>query len=284
MKKVNLIAAILLVVFSALNAQTKSKIKAKTSVQLIRNATVKINYAGKTILLDPMFSPKGTFDSFADIARNPTEDLKMPISEIKKNVNMVLVTHTHPDHFDQMASDSLPKTIKIYNQPADKEFMQKENFTNAETLNDSSVWEGITVFRTGGKHGSGDVLQYMGTVSGFVLKAKNEPTIYIIGDCIWTEEIEQNIIKYNPDVIIVNSGGAVIPGFEKTPILMDEEQTMKLINASAKAKIIAVHMESLDHCRVTRASLRKKADELKISKTKLLIPQDGEIIELKTKK
>ena len=41
-------------------------------IQLIRNATMKITYAGRTILSDPMLAPKGDFKSFAGIARNPT--------------------------------------------------------------------------------------------------------------------------------------------------------------------------------------------------------------------
>jgi len=39
------------------------------------------------------------------------------------------------------------------------------------------TWNGIYMYRTNGKHGSGDVLQHMGTVSGYVSKADNEPTI-----------------------------------------------------------------------------------------------------------
>lgn len=80
--------------------------------------------------------------------------------------------------------------------------------------------------------------------------------------------------------MVVNSGGAVIKGYENTPILMNEEQTMTLIKESGKAKVITVPMDALDHCFTTRASLKKKAAELKISSDKLLIPDDGDIIQL----
>jgi hypothetical protein len=61
---------------------------------------------------------------------------------------------------------------------------------------------------------------------------------------------------------------------------MDEVQTMALIRESGKAKVIAVHMDALDHCRTTRAKLSQKANEMNIEKTKLIIPQDGEILNL----
>jgi hypothetical protein len=39
-------------------------------------------------------------------------------------------------------------------------------------------------------------------------------------------------------------------------------------------------MDALNHCRTSRVSLRKKADAQHISPKKLLIPQDGETVEL----
>ncbi|MBC5773673.1 MBL fold metallo-hydrolase [Pontibacter sp. KCTC 32443] len=252
----------------------------RASIQLVRNATLVINYAGKKILVDPMLMPKDSFDPLAGKARNPMVDLPSSIEEIVKDVDLVLVTHTHPDHFDTVAIQTLSKSIKLINQPADEEYFRKESFINSETLQDSTVWNGITIHRTGGEHGSGEILKQMGTVSGFVLKAESQPTIYIAGDTIWIDEVEQAIKKYRPDYIVTNSGGAAFPGFEATPILKDEEQTMSLIQESGEAKVIAVHMDALDHCRTTRNSLREKANELNIGENKLLIPQDGEVIVL----
>ncbi len=239
-----------------------------------------VHYAGKKILVDPMLMPKESIDPLAGKARNPMVDLPSSIEEITKDVDLVLVTHTHPDHFDPVASATLNKSIKLINQPADEEFFQKEGFTNAETVQESTVWNGITIYRTGGEHGSGEILKQMGTVSGFVLQAENQPTIYIVGDSIWIDEVEQSIQKYKPDYIVTNSGGAAFPGFEATPILMDEEQTVSLIKESGNAGVIAVHMDALDHCRTTRTTLRQKAEESGIAKEKLIIPQDGEVIAL----
>ncbi|WP_276498949.1 MBL fold metallo-hydrolase [Pontibacter litorisediminis] len=250
------------------------------SIQLVRNATLVINYAGKKILVDPMLMPKDSFDPLAGKARNPMVNLPASIEEVVKDVDLVLVTHTHPDHFDPVASQTLDKSIKLINQPADAEFFRKEGFTNAETVQDSTVWNGITIYRTGGEHGSGEILKQMGTVSGFVLQAENQPTIYIVGDSIWIEEVAQAIRKYTPDYIVTNSGGAAFPGFEATPILMDEEQTVSLIKESGDARVIAVHMDALDHCRTTRASLGQKADALNIGEDKLFLPQDGEVVTL----
>lgn len=253
---------------------------AKPTIQLIRNATLLIEYGGKKILVDPMLSPKGAIDSWAGIQRNPTIELKMPVEDIVKDVDLVIVTHTHEDHFDKIASKTLDKSIELIIQPADKDFFKKEGFSNAVVIDDNKLWNGINITRIDGKHGTGEVLKMMGKTSGFILKANNLPTVYIVGDAIWTDDIKKTIKKFKPDYIIVNSGGALIKGFENIPIIMNEEQTMSLIKESGKAKVIAVHMDALDHCRTTRSSLSKKAAELNIGTDKLIIPQDGEIITL----
>ena len=51
-------------------------------IQLVRNATMKITYAGRTLLTDPMLAPKDAYKPFAGIARNPTIELPFPIEEI----------------------------------------------------------------------------------------------------------------------------------------------------------------------------------------------------------
>jgi hypothetical protein len=58
----------------------------------------------------------------------------------------------------------------------------------------------------------GEILAQMGEVSGFVLQAENEPTLYIVGDSIW--DWVNAITTFKPEIIVTNSGGAIIPGFE----------------------------------------------------------------------
>ncbi|KRT13396.1 MBL fold metallo-hydrolase [Pedobacter ginsenosidimutans] len=252
----------------------------KSSLQLVRNATLIIHYGGHKILVDPMLSAKGAIESWAGIARNPTVDIRMPMQQITDNVDLVLVSHTHADHFDDAANNILKKSIKIINQPADKVFFSSKGYINAETLENQTKWDNISIERINGEHGSGKVLEMMGKTSGFVLSAKNEPTIYIMGDAIWTDRIKENIKRIKPDIIVVNSGGAQIKGFENVPIIMDEKQVMQLISASGKAKIIAVHMDALDHCRTTRLTLSEEAKKNSVGENKLVILKDTEIFTL----
>lgn len=261
-------------------AFSQSNNKAKPRVQLVRNATLILHYGGHKILIDPMLSKKGEIESWAGIARNPTVDLKMPMKQIVDNIDLVLVSHTHADHFDDAAVKIIPKSIKIFNQPADSAFFISKGYTNAQTIYKNLEWKDISIERVNGEHGSGKVLEMMGRTSGFILRAKDQPTIYIMGDAIWTDQIKANITRINPDFIIVNSGGAQIKGFENVPIIMNEKQTMDLIASSGRAKVIAVHMDALDHCRTTRASLSAEAKKNGIGRDKLIILKDSEVLDL----
>ncbi|MBF0406243.1 MAG: MBL fold metallo-hydrolase [Candidatus Riflebacteria bacterium] len=252
------------------------QVSGKNSIQLIRNATMKIVYAGRTFLTDPMFSAKSSFQPFAGIASNPTEDLPFVVEEILTDVECVIVSHLHPDHFDKPAIQAISKNIPVFCQSGDESQIEKEGFQKVFPIKNSQTWSGITITRIGGKHGKGKILEYMGKVSGFIFQAKGEPTVYWVGDSIWCEEVEEAVKKFSPDIIITHSGGATIPGHEA--IIMDGEQTLKTVRSSSKAGVIAIHMESLDHCTVSRSTLRQMSDNAGISPSGLRIPGNGSII------
>ena len=248
------------------------------NLTLIRNATMRLNYAAKTLLTDPMLSPKGAIRSFAGLAPNPTVDLPLPAEEALAGLDGVLVSHRHPDHLDQPALDMLPKNIPLFCQPTDQAALVEAGFERVRPVGDSLVWEGIEIIRTDGRHGRGEILERMGQVSGFVLRAEGEPTVYWAGDTIWSEPVEETLAAFEPGVVIVHAGGATLPGFE--PIIMTAEDVVRTARAVPRATVIAVHMEALDHCPVTRQGLRETADRAGLAADRLLTPADGATIYL----
>ena len=228
------------------------------TLRLIRNATQKLSYAGQHLLLDPMLSPKGQIRSFAGIAPNPTVPLPCPLTEVLADIDGVLVSHLHPDHFDDAAQSALAKELPILCPAGDEASLSKAGFRQVTPIEKSLTWRGITITRIPGQHGSGAILARMGAVSGFVLQAPGEPTVYWVGDSVWTEDVSQAIAAFTPDIIVTHSGGATIPPYE--PIIMNAEETIRTVQASGRAVVIAIHLEALDHCPVSRQTLRQRAD------------------------
>ncbi len=250
-------------------------------IRLIRNATLRLRYAGRRILIDPFLSPMHAIDSFAGISPNPTVDLPCQPEEVYDGSELVLVSHLHPDHFDEEAQRRLPKDRPVYCQPGDEATIAAKGFVQVTPIAESITWNSIQITRTPGRHGTGVWAERMGQVSGFLLRANGEPTIYWLGDTIWYEPVEQILSVLKPDLVVTHSGGARFG--DDDPIIMDAPQTLQVCQAVPEATVVAVHMESLDHCTTTRAELRRAADEAGISVERLRIPDDGEslVIEIK---
>jgi len=247
-----------------------------TKTQLIRIATLKISYAGKIFLIDPMLGDIGSFESYGNITPNPTKQLPFSVDNILNNIDVVLVSHLHKDHFDDAARSLLEKSIPLFCQPGDQDNIKDSGFHNVSEILDSVVIDGIEIIRTSGNHGRGPIEKLMGKVSGFIFKSKNEPTIYVMGDTIFNAEVKNTIDIHHPEIIITNSGGAFIPGYEKDLILLDEQETIAIAQYDKLPKIIAVHLEALDHCTVNRASLYRAILQSNVDKNRFFIPLDGE--------
>ena len=249
-------------------------------IQLIRSATLKINYAGTTFLVDPMLGDKGSFESYANVAKNPILNLPCTLDEVLEDVDVLMVTHLHKDHFDDKARAILDKDIKVLCQPGNEDSMAESGFRHVEAIDDKVIIHGIEIYRTEGRHGRGEIEKHMGKVSGFVLSHPDEPTVYIIGDSIFNDDVKQAIDSHQPDYIITNSGGAFIPGYETDLILMNEDETLDVALYASNATILPVHMESLDHCTVNRASLQRAILSSDVEAERFKILLDGESLEL----
>lgn len=249
------------------------------NIRQIRNATMLINYADMRFLIDPFLAKKGAYPPFPNTTNqdkfNPTVDLPITIEEII-NVDVVIVTHLHLDHFDSTAKEVLPKDIRIIAQSEnDVETIRNEGFQNVESLTNVSRIGNIRLTRTDGKHGTGEIGTLMGEVSGVVFQHPDEKTLYIAGDTIWCNDVQNAINLHHPEMIIVNGGAAQF--LQGDPIIMTKEDIYQTYMEAKHSTIIVSHMEAVNHCLLTRKELRKFIAEKGLS-NKILVPNDGESI------
>jgi L-ascorbate metabolism protein UlaG (beta-lactamase superfamily) len=114
----------------------------------------------------------------------------------------------------------------------------------------------------------------MGEVSGFVFKYKNA-SIYLGGDTIWCEDVKNNLSEFKPPVTILNAGGTKF--LTGDPITMVPDDIIEVQKQLPQTKIIAVHMDTVNHCFITRVDLLKALTKKSLS-SEILIPEDGETI------
>ncbi len=255
--------------------------KSNNSILLVRHATLYLEINGVKLLVDPMLAQKGEMDPVQDCGndwRIPMTDLPFDRHELDRLTNetdAVLVTHIHRDHWDVAAQDLISKDTVIFCQPADELKIKAQGFNNVIPIERSTNWNGIMISRTGGQHGTGMIGEKMGKVSGFVLDDSRH-SIYIAGDTIWCGELEKALEEFKPAVTLLNAGGARF--LVGDPITMTPADIIKVHQKLPATKIIAVHMDTVNHCFVTRADLVKELAHAGLQE-EILIPADGEKIE-----
>ncbi len=254
----------------------------QNTIRLLRHATLIIRIGKLNILVDPMLSAKDEMDP----VQNCGNDIRIPMADLpvtKEELNTLLteadaivITHTHRDHWDAAAQTLIGKNKLIFCQPSDAEKIKSQGFLNVQPIEDQFAWKDITISRTRGQHGTGEIGKKMGEVSGFVFKTRKQ-TIYVAGDTIWCNDVQEAIHKHTPDITIVNAGGARF--LTGDAITMTPDDIINVYEAGPSSKIIAVHMDTVNHCFIKRSDLKKILAEKNLLST-ISIPADGELIHL----
>jgi L-ascorbate metabolism protein UlaG (beta-lactamase superfamily) len=256
----------------------KEKELMNMKIQQIRNATIVVEYAGKKFLIDPFLAEKGTYPPFPNSLRqdqnNPLVSLPTSINDIINNVDAVIVTHLHLDHYDDAAKKALPKDIKMFVQNEDDaNVVRNDGFQNIEVLQEDTVFEDVQLIKTKGEHGRGEILKLAGLVCGVVFKHHNEKTLYVAGDTVWYEAVQEVIGTHKPEIIVVNAGDNQF--LEGGSLVMGKDDIYKVYKAAPTAKIIVSHMEAVNHWTLSREELNEFIREKGIS-SNVLVPEDGE--------
>jgi L-ascorbate metabolism protein UlaG (beta-lactamase superfamily) len=251
----------------------------------IRNATILIEsmLEGKEegILLDPMFAARGAIPSLKYATksrrRNPLLELPSNMDELKSRITCCLITHCqkgHFDHLDHAATKWLrDSNIPVYCSIQDSEFLRRKGL-DVHSLDPSSEnsFLGGSVKLLPCLHGEGFIGKLMAHGYGYHIQLPDEPSLYVTGDTILTKELEVFVTRTQPDILVIPAGGAIFDiGGE---IIMGMPEAIK-IGELAKGQVIANHLEALDHCPVTRKSIRSEV-QVRAWEHRFFVPNDGE--------
>ena len=244
-------------------------------LRLIRHATLLVGLGGRRVLVDPQLDAAGARPAVADTPndrRNPLVELPEQAEVLAHGLDAVLVTHLHRDHLDDTAVDLLPKDLPVLCQPPDEGVLRDRGFTDVRAVEATLDWEGITVARTDGRHGTGELGDSLAPVSGFVLSAPGEPSVYVAGDTIWCDEVRVALDEHRPHAVVVNAGGARFNSGD--PVTMTADDVVAVARHAPEAMVVAVHMEAVNHCLETRADLHQRLREEGLA-DRVAVPEDG---------
>jgi len=109
-------------------------------------------------------------------------------------------------------------------------------------------------------------------VSGFVLAAEGEPVLYVANDTIWCDEVAAALEAHRPAVVVVNAGAARFR--EGDPIVMTADDVVAVARHAPDARVVAVHLEAINHCPQTRADLHQRLHDEGLTE-RVTVPEDG---------
>ena len=234
-------------------------------ITLVRSATIIVELDGRRILVDPMLDDVGArppIEGTRNQVANPTVPLPFPAEEVVRDLDAVIVTHRHRDHLDTRGEELLPRDVPVFCQPEDEAALRTLGL-DVRPVDDALEWDGLRVTRTPARHGTGRVAELLAPVSGFVLD-----DLYLAGDTVWFEGVEETIARFAPRVAVVNAGGAEF--VEGGLIVMGADDVREVVDRVPT--VLAVHMEAINHCFLERESLKRAVPAV-------LVPEDGETLD-----
>lgn len=259
-------------------------------IHQLRNATLIIESEDKYILVDPMLGAKGSIAPFArkrfKPLKNPLVDLPVSAYSVLDKVTNCLITHSqkfgikalqHTDHLDTSGEAFLrERNTPIATLACDAKVLRKYGL-NIQT--ELEYWHpqpllGGEIIAVPALHGHSWVHHFMANGAGYVLRLPNEPTVYLSGDTVYTPDVERVLKELQPDVAVMASGTATLDLGK--PILMPMEELIQFAR-TAPGKVVANHLEALNHCPTTRTQLKRELDDNGLL-SKVYIPNDGETL------
>jgi len=219
-------------------------------IKYIGGPTALFEAGGLKFLTDPTFDPKGT-----DYPTNIYTLHKLADPAIKANelgtIDFVLLTHDH--HFD-----NLDNSGRKFLTGAEKVFTTvdgaKRFGANAIGLNN---WETIDVPAkdnrllsiTGTPCRHGPVGGDRGPVTGFVLNYKGDTTdgVYITGDTVWYEGVEEVAKRFDIKIVVAFLGAAVVKEVGSAHLTMTVAEGVELARHFKNAMITPLHFEGWAH-------------------------------------
>jgi L-ascorbate metabolism protein UlaG (beta-lactamase superfamily) len=225
------------------------------SIFFIGNATVLIRYAGFTILTDPTFIhmheqvPLG-YGLHTTRLTNPAID----IHELPP-LDLIVLSHFHGDHFDQVAERELKKSLPIVTTPEAAHELGKRGFGHTYPLD---PWAAMTVAKGDahlritampGRHGPPLANLVLPDVMGSLLEFQSPAEtplfrLYITGDTLVIDDLQEIPRRYPQiDLALLHLGGTRVLGILVT---MDGKQGVQLMQMVAPQRAIPIHYNDYD--------------------------------------
>ena len=225
------------------------------SVTFIGNATLLLRFGELNVLTDPNFVHKGEQVSIGyGLHATRQTDPACELADLPP-IDLLILSHFHGDHFDQVVEQRLDKSALIVTPPDAARELVARGFTNTHALRTWETFEQtkgdshVRVTATPGKHGPALVDFVLPEVMGSVLELEDarvglQLSVYLSGDTLLFDDLHE-IPRRNPtiDLAFLHLGGTRVMGIMVT---MDGKQGVELAHIVQPRHMVPVHFDDYD--------------------------------------
>jgi L-ascorbate metabolism protein UlaG (beta-lactamase superfamily) len=257
---------------------------AACTFQFIGTATALLRFGPFTLLTDPNFLHRGekAYLGYGLRAKRLTEPALQPTQ--LPALDGILLSHMHGDHWDRIATKSLPKQTPVVTTPEAARCLSDRGFTGTSDLRAWQTHEftrgtdTLRITSVPGVHGPGPLARLLPQVMGSVIELVPGGTSgvspsqvswrgYISGDTLYRPALADVLQRCGPlDVLIPHLGGTRALGVTVT---MDGRQGADLVELLKPPVTVPVHYDDYDRFRsplgdfVTEVARRQLPGELR---------------------
>ena len=244
-----------------------------------------ITFNDLTLLTDPMLGQgENAFimadpNEMFDLKKGPNVKThsrltKLPKFDLKE-LDLLLLSHAHEDHFDQAAQEKLNRSLPVLLPAQDHKKVQDYGFNNLFSLNPGDVrtypaGKGtLTITAVPADHSENEkLLPLLGHGLGYFIKFKQgnwQRTVYWSGDSMPTKRVMNFVKPLGPvDIFIPNMGRVGTTGPLGQISLGAKEATL-MANALGAEKILPIHHSTYNLYLEPISELAKQAEQNQLS-------------------
>ncbi len=215
------------------------------------NATTLLRLGPFALLTDPNFLHRGqrAHLGYGLRSRRLTEPA-LQATQLP-DLDAVLLSHMHGDHWDRIATRSLPKDTPVVTTPEAAACLARRGFSGTADLRPWQTHEltrgtdTLRITSVPGVHGPGPLARLLPQVMGSVLELAREGEVrwrgYISGDTLYRPFLGEVLQRCGPlDVLVPHLGGTKVAGVLLT---MDGRQGADLVELLKPPVTVPVHFD-----------------------------------------
>jgi len=210
---------------------------------LVGGPTLALTYAGLTFLTDPTFDEPRDYEGGITL-RKLVGPAVRPAA--LGPVDVVLLSHDqHPDNLDESGRALLADVPTVLSTP--------DAAARNPGVRGLAPWERVELGRVvvtavPARHGPEGSEALSGVVTGFVLEAPDEPTVYVAGDNASVDVVVAIAHRFPAiDLAVLFVGGANVGRFGDEPVTLDAARASAAADLLPRARVVPVHHTDWAH-------------------------------------